>query len=297
MKKLYKDNFASKAFDVINVILLAAFSFIVLYPFVNQLAISLNDCNLHPASDITFLPKSFTIDSYKMLFTDDRMLKGALISVLRVVCGTTLTLFCTGLLAYITTVRYFLGRNFLRRVFIIPMYIGGGLIPTYLLMCQLKLLNTFWFYLIPGLFNAYYMLIIASYIQSIPEAMFDAARIDGCNEFGIYTKLVIPTSIPVFAAIAVYLAVGHWNSWFDVLIYNSNGKWDTLQVYLRRLLLEQEAFAKIEDSTMAANKFKSMTTQSLRSATTMVVTIPIVLVYPFLQKYFIGGITIGSVKQ
>lgn len=177
------------------------------------------------------------------------------------------------------------------------MYFSGGLIPTYLLMVNLKLINTFSVYIIPGLFSAYYMLLIASYIQNIPEALFEAARIDGCSELGIYINILLPVCVPVFAAIAVYLSVGHWNSWFDVLIYNPKGQWDTLQVFLRRILLESEAASKVTELANAESKLKNMTSESVRAATTITVTVPILLVYPFFQKYFISGITIGSVKQ
>ena len=140
------------------------------------------------------------------------------------------------------------------------------------------------------------MLIIGSYIQGLPSALFEAARIDGSNELGIYFRIVMPISLPVFAAIAVYCAVDQWNSWFDTTIYVPSGKWDTLQIYLRRVLLEIEALSMIEDTSKVASKFKTLTPQSIRAATTIVTTIPIVCVYPFAQKYFLSGITIGAVK-
>lgn len=298
--RYYKDTIGSKAFDIINAIVLFVFMLIVIYPLWQQLGMSLNDVSKTPMSQIGFWPKHITFDAYKMIFEDDKIGRAAFVSVLRVLVGTVTTLFCTGLLAYVTTIRRFRGRNFLRKVFVFTMYFGGGLIPTYLLYVNLHLTNTFWVYIVPGLFSAYYMLLIGSYIQGIPEALFEAARIDGCDEFGIYLKIVIPCCIPVFAAVSVYLAVGHWNSWFDVMIYNPKGQWDTLQVILRRILLEADSFAKLLATAGGASggesKFASMTSESLRAATTIVVTLPILVVYPFFQKYFISGITIGSVK-
>ena len=141
------------------------------------------------------------------------------------------------------------------------------------------------------------MMIIQSYIQGVPDALFEAARIDGAGEIKIYLRIVIPVCVPVFAAIAVYCAVDQWNSWFDTTIYAPNGDWDTLQIYLRRVLLEIEALSMIEDSSKALSKFRTLTPESIRAATTMIVTLPIVLVYPFMQKYFLGGITIGAVKE
>lgn len=294
--RYYKNTLASRIFDVVNIIFLFFFMLLVIYPLWQQLGMSLNDISKTPMGQLGFWPKYITFDAYDAIFEDTKIARAALISVLRVVVGTACTLFCTGLLAYVTTIRRFRGRDFVRKAFVFTMYFGGGLIPTYLLMLNLGLLNTFWVYILPGLFSAYYMLLIGSYIQGIPEALFEAARIDGCSEFGIYIKIVIPCCIPVFAAVAVYLAVGHWNSWFDVMIYNPKGQWDTLQVILRRILLEADSFSKITAMSGGENKFATMTSESLRAATTIVVTLPILLVYPFFQKYFISGITIGSVK-
>jgi putative aldouronate transport system permease protein len=220
-------------------------------------------------------------------------------SILRVLVGTITQHFATGLLSYIIIIRWFSGRRFIRVLFLITMYIGGGLIPYYLLLLKLGLTNTFQVYWIPSLFNAYYMLLISSYMQNIPESLFESARIDGASEFLIYICLAIPTCIPVLAAVAVYIAIGHWNSWFDVTIYNPNGKFDTLQVFLRRLILEAEAYQKMQESEIAVQKVRAanLRPKTIKAATTMVATIPIILVYPFFQRYFVRGITLGSVKE
>lgn len=297
MSHYWKPNWKTRLFDIVNFVILSLFAFIVIYPLWLQLMISLNDPSKKAIGDVVLWTPYMTLNAYKVVFGDSNIIRATFISLLRVVVGTGSTLFCTGLLAYVTTIRRFAGRNFLRRVFIITMYFGGGLIPTYLLMVNLKLTNTFMVYIIPGLLSAYYMLLIASYIQGIPEALPEAARIDGCTELGIYIKILLPICVPVFAAVAVYLSVGHWNAWFDVLIYNPKGQWNTLQVLLRRILLESEAANKVSELTNAESKLRNMTSESVRAATTIVVVVPILLVYPFFQKYFISGITIGSVKQ
>jgi len=295
--KYCKNTLAGRIFDVLNVTILLLFMFVVVYPFWNQLVISLNEGKDANRGGLYFWPRKFTLANYGIIFSDNDLFKGFVISVSRVVVGTCATLFCTGLLSYIVTQRAFTYRMILRRIFVLTMYFGGGMIPVYLLMENLQLTNTFTIYWLPSLFSAYYMLLMSSYIQGLPEAMMEAARIDGANELYIYMKLIIPVSLPVFSAIAVYLAVGHWNSWFDVMIYNYNGEWDTLQVYLRRILLEVEAFQKMENAMKAKQMYENMTAQSVRAATTMVVTVPIVVVYPFFQRYFIGGITLGAVKE
>lgn len=296
MRSYYKETIWGKIFDVCNVIFMILFMFTILFPFWNQVCISFSNVSVYPVSNITFLPKGFNVEAYAKVFSEVKILRASGISVLRVVLGTVGTLLCTGLLAYVTSVEWFSGRKFIRRAFVLTMYFGAGLIPTYLAYIQIGLYNTFWAYIIPSLFSAYYMLIIGSYIQGLPSALFEAARIDGSNELGIYFKIVMPISIPVFAAVAVYCAVDQWNAWFDTTIYVPNGQWDTLQVYLRRVLLEIEALNMIEDSQQALDKFRTLTPQSIRAATTIVTTIPIVCVYPFAQKYFLSGITIGAVK-
>ncbi len=295
-RKYYKETAGSRIFDLFNVLFMLAFSFVVIYPFYNQLIISFNDSVDTLKGGLYFFPRKISLDAYAMLFKNPKIIKGALISIARVLVGTTTSLFITGLLAYIVTLRNFSGRRFMRILFLITMYFSGGLIPTYLLISKLGLMNTFNVYWLPGLINAYYMLLISSYIQNLPESLMEAPRIDGCSEFRIYWNIILPTCLPVFAAVAVYIAVGHWNSWFDVMIYNPSGKWDTLQVYLRRLLLEMDMVQNLQNEMIAQSRFKNLKPLTFRAATTVVVTAPILFAYPFLQKYFIGGITIGAVK-
>ncbi|MFF2093072.1 carbohydrate ABC transporter permease [Paenibacillus sp. NPDC058174] len=285
-----------RLFDIVNVVVLLLFGIIMAYPFLNLLALSLNDGADAARGGIYIFPREFSLDAYKLLLQNDKLLEGFGWSVLRVAVGTVTCLFVTGLLAYIVSIRHFSGRKFMRILFLVTMYFNGGLIPIYLLMVNLKLTDSFHVYWIPSLISAYYMLLMSSYISELPDALFESARIDGASEMKIYLSLVIPMSLPVFAAVSIYSAVGHWNAWFDVVLYNSSGHFDTLQVYLRRLLLEVEASQQIMDQQLLFQKFKSMTPLTLRAATTIFVTVPILLVYPFLQKYFIGGLTIGSVK-
>ena len=276
MRRYYRETLASKGFDVFNVLLMFLFMLTIVFPFWNQLCISFSDVSTNPVSNITVLPLGFNTESYQKVFSDTRILKVSSVSLMRVIAGTLGTLLCTGLLAYITTIEWFSGRKLLRRAFLFTMYFSAGLIPTYLAYISIGLYNTFWVYIIPGLFSAYYMLIISSYISNMPSSLFEAARIDGASELKIYFRVVIPISVPVFAAIAVYCAVDQWNSWFDTTIYAPNGEWDTLQIYLRRVLLEIEALSMIEDSSKALSKFKTLTPQSIRAATTIIVTVPIV---------------------
>ncbi|QHW35505.1 carbohydrate ABC transporter permease (plasmid) [Paenibacillus rhizovicinus] len=285
-----------RLFDIANVVFMLIFSFIILYPFVNLIALSLNDGTDAARGGIYFYPRVFSLDSYKLLLQNQKLLDGILISILRVVVGTFSCLCATGLLAYIVTIRTFSGRKFLRLLFLVTMYFSGGLIPSYLLILSLHMTNTFSVYWIPSLINVYFMLIIASYMQNLPDSVSESARMDGASELGIYFRIIFPMSLPVFSATAVFSAVGHWNSWFDVVLYNSSGEWDTLQVYLTRMLLEVEALQTIRDQEQLHAMIGKVSPVTLRAATTIVVTLPIAMVYPFLQKYFVGGITLGAVK-
>lgn len=291
-----KPTFGSRLFDYMNVIFMVFFSILMIYPFLNLLAISLNEGADAARGGIYLWPRVFSLDAYEFIFSEKKLYSGFLISVLRVTVGTLSCVLTTGLLAYVVTIKNFSGRKMIRLLFLFTMYFSGGLIPTYLLMVKLGLINTFQVYWIPSLLNAYYMLIMASYMQNLPESLFESARIDGASELRIYFQIVFPISLPVFASIAVFSSVGHWNSWFDVVLYNSSGHWDTLQVYLRKLLLEVEAVNEIQNQQIAYSKFRTLTPATVRAAVTMVVTLPIIFVYPFMQKYFVGGITLGSVK-
>lgn len=296
-RRYIKESLGSKIFDVFNIIFMILLMVVMLYPFLNQLAISLNDSTDAIRGGIYIWPREFSLQSYKYIFQNENLIKAAFISVLRVVVGTSTCVISTALLAYIVTIKGFSGRKFIRRLFVITMYFSGGLVPFYLLMVKLHMIDTFTVYWLPTLFSPYYMLLIAAYIQDIPYALSESARIDGAGELRIFFQIILPICIPVIAAVCVFVGVGHWNSWFDTMIYNPSGDWNTLQVYLKRMLLEVQALENISDQQMANKEFASLTAKTVRAAATMIVTIPIAMIYPFLQKYFVSGITIGAVKE
>ena len=288
---------SGQAFDFCNVIILLLLFFVTVYPFYQQLIISLNEGIDADRATLYFFPRKFTLENYEWLFQHSGIPRGLLISLLRVVVGTSTGLFCTAMLAYLVSVRHFAGRRPLRIFFLITMYFGGGFIPTYLLYIRLGLLNTFHVYWIPYLFNAYYMLIIASYIQNLPYSLVESALMDGAGYTKIFTRIIVPMSIPVLAAIAVFMAVNQWNAWFDNMIYNASGKWDTVQIILKRMMLEADIDRKLTLETQAAQRMHTRTATTVKAACTMVITIPIIMVYPFFQRYFISGITLGAVKE
>ncbi len=285
-----------RIFDAVNILAMLLFAFLVIYPFYNQLVISFNQGIDAQRGGVYFWPRAPSLDNYVWLLRNARLLSGLLVSIMRVVVGTLSCLFASALLGYITTIRYFSGRRFMRVLFVVTMYFGGGMIPTYLVMLKLGLLNTFQIYWLPYLISPYYMLLFSSYLSQLPDSLFEAARVDGATELRVFFQIVVPISVPVLAAVSIYLVVFQWNSWFDNLLYNTNGNWDTLQMYLRRMLLQSEIALKIQAEAIAYHRYQTVAPVTIKAATTMIVTIPILVTYPFFQRYFIGGITLGSVK-
>lgn len=292
-----KQTRAGKFFDILNAVFMFCFLIVVIYPFINVLAISFNNGQDAVKGGIYLWPRKFTLDNYEYILKGTTLIRGTIVSVLRTVIGTVTGVLCSALLGYIVSCKHFAGRKFMRIIFIITMYFGGGLIPTYLLMTKLGLVNTLTVYWLPSLFSAYYMLLTASYIQNIPDALFEAARVDGASELRIFAQLVIPLSVPMLACIAIYIGVGQWNSWFDVNLYSKNGRWDNLQIILYRMLNQASAMADMTDSTMLSEKMRTIQPLTIRSAITVVAVTPIVIIYPFFQKYFVSGMTLGAVKQ
>lgn len=292
-----KQSKSGKVFDVFNIVLMVVVLIAVVYPFINVLAISLNDGYDAVRGGIYLWPRVFSLDSYKFVLSDSSLIRGFGVSVLRTVIGTVTAVLGNALLGYVVSCRQFAGRKFMRILFLITMYFGGGLIPVYLLMTRLGLINTLTVYWLPSIFSAYYMLLCASYIQNIPEALFEAARVDGANELRIFAQFVVPLSVPMLACIAIYVGVGHWNSWFDVNLYSKNGTWDNLQIILYRILNQTNAISEMTDSVMVAERMRGIQPLTVRAAITIIVVTPIIIIYPFFQRYFVSGMTMGAVKQ
>lgn len=298
MRKAFyiKKTRAGRIFDVFNGIFIAFLMFVMIYPFINVLVYAFNDGTDAVLGNLYLWPRKWSLANFEYVFKNSALIRGAGVSVLRVVVGTVTGVLCNALLGYIVTCKQFYGRKFMRVVFIVTMYFGGGLIPTYLLMLQLGFMNSFSVYWVPALFSCYYMLLASSYIQNLPDALFESARIDGASELTIFRTLVVPLAMPMLACIAVYIGVNHWNSWFDVSLYSKDGKWDNLQIILYRLLNQATAKAEMANQQQLYASMRSIQPETVRAATTVVVTVPIVFIYPFFQRYFVGGITLGAVK-
>lgn len=285
-------------FNVINYTLLSLLTICTIYPFLNLLAISLNESLDTLRGQIYLWPNAFTWDNYIVVLKNEALLGATIRSVTRTVIGTGLSLICTVMLAYTLSRREFILRKAINLIMVISMYISGGLIPTYLLIKNIGLTNSFWVYIIPGLISVFNVIIIRSYFDQLPEGLIEASRIDGANEFQTLFRIVLPVSMPVLATITLFVSVGHWNSWFDNYMYNTRDNLNLLQYELMKILMQStQQVTSNATGSVAGESLRQITPQSIRATMTIIVTLPILFVYPFLQKYFIQGIMIGAIKE
>ncbi len=282
-------------FDCIILLYFAAMIVITLYPFLNVLAISLNDATDTMRNVNFIIPRVFTFQNYIYVFEKNNLMDPMIMSVMRTLVGTVTGLFCTAMLAYVLSRDDFYFKKVFTLIFIITMYVGGGLIPDYLLLSRtLHMSNSFMVYIIPGLIGVYNVILVRSFIEGLPVALQEAARIDGANDFTIWVRVVLPLCKPVLATVALFLAVGQWNSFMDTYLYAR--ELPTLQYVLYEIM--EKATIKVDPHQQAAmNQLATVSPLSVRMAVTIIATVPILIVYPFLQKYFVGGMTLGAVKD
>ncbi len=290
-----------KIFGVVNIIIMLCICIITLYPYLNQIAISLNDGADSMRGGITIFPRKFTLENYRGVLFNDAFLQALLISVSRVILVTFLGLSVTFSAAYGLTRRGLPYRKTLTLILMIPSYISAGVIPGYILFRTLHIINTYWIYLIPGLFSFYNMIIMRSFLQEIPQSLEESAKVDGANDIIIMIRIIMPLCMPVIATVALWISVGAWNDWTTTLMYITDKKLYTLQYLMMRLIKESET-AKEMAVQIAMNRGSDMdvaktTSESVTAATLIITTLPIICVYPFLQKYFISGVTLGAVKE
>lgn len=286
-------------FDTFNIIFMLLLSVIMLYPFLNQIALSLNAATDSMKGGIYLWPREFTWRNYEYVFSQASIIQAIIVSIARTVVGTGIGLLCTAMVAYAIAQEKFVLKKSVTIIFIMTMYFNGGLIPGYLLMKDLHLIGTFWVYILPGLISAFNLIIMRSFIEGLPKSLFEQARIDGAGDFRMFFQIVLPLSLPVLATVALFVAVGQWNQWFDVFLYNSsNPNLTTLQYELMKIL-QNTATSNGDWNTAQASgerAVQAVTPKSIQATMTIVASLPIICVYPFLQKYFVKGMTLGAVK-
>lgn len=282
-------------------VLLTLLAFSALYPFWNAIAVSFNQGVDTAKGGITFWPREFTLENYKIILDDERLGNGFLISISRTIIGTATSILMTAILAFGMTRSYLIGRNFYMVFFVFTMYFAGGLIPTYLLIRSLGLMNSFWVFIIPSLVSVWNMIIFRTFFRGLPAGLEESASIDGCSNWGMFFRIILPLSGPVIATLSLFTAVGHWNDWFLPSIYITTESLLPIQTILRQTLnanIVTNSNAILDSaSVMLMNRSKQITSKSLTMAMMIVATLPIVLVYPFVQKYFVKGVLVGSLKE
>ena len=282
-------------FDVVNYFVFILIAIVCIYPFYYVVIYSVSNPEL--ASRAILAPKGFSLQTYKTIFSLNNIVGAFGISVARTVLGTGITVLCTSFLAYLMTKQEMFGRKIVYRFFVITMYINAGLIPWYLTMRAYGLKDNFLLYIVPGAVSAYYMILIKTYMESLPISMEESARIDGAGYFKVFRSIIFPLCKPIVATIAIYAAVGQWNTWTDNYFLENEENLQTLQMILYNYINQAQNVANVTSQTMSdtANAVK-ITPMAIKMCITVIATVPIMCVYPFLQKHFVKGIMMGAVK-
>ena len=286
-------------FTTLNTTFLLALAALMIYPLLNTLAISLNDGMDAVRGGIGIWPRVFSLQNYNVVFNMYTIYQAFFMSVLKTVVVVATNLFFTSMLAYALSRKEFIFRRSITLIFVLTLYFDAGLIPNYLLIKDLGMLNSFQAYWVPTIISAFNLIVLRTYMKSIPEEIIESARIDGAGEFRTWWQIVMPLCKPALAVVGLFVAVGSWNSWLDTLLYNSGDQaLSTLQYELQKLLASSmnAGMNSVAATGSAASGAQVTTPIALRSAITIVAAVPILFVYPFLQKHFVSGLTIGSVK-
>ena len=298
-KNKIKQSLGDRIIQGFIILVILALCLVIILPCINVLALSLNDGADAAKGGVYFFPRAFTLENFKQVFSDGSIMKAYKYTILRVVIGTLLTLIVTSLAAFALKEKDLPGVKVITILITFTMLFGGGMIPTYVQYKNLHLINNFWVYVVPSLVSVTYLLMMRAYFEGIPASLEEFAKLDGCGYFGIYGRIILPLSKPVIAVIGLYTAVNHWNDWFSGAFYmTSNEKWP-VQTVLQQMLARAMS-ASQKDITSVAQALvqgaSTVTSDSLKMAAVVITTVPILLIYPFVQKYFASGIMIGAVK-
>lgn len=295
-KEFKRQTTGDKIFDIVNVVLCAIILFLVLYPIYFVIIASVSDARAVNAGTVFLWPKGFDIIAYKMVFRDEMIVRGYINSLIYMVLGTSFNLVLTIMAAYPLSRRDLKGRGIFMAIIMFTMFFGGGLIPTFLVMNQLGMINTIWGVIFPGAISVYNTMVMRTYfINSIPYELQEAAQVDGCRNSGLLFKIILPLSKPIIAVMVLFYGVGHWNSWFNALIYLNDTEMFPLQLVLRSILIQNEQSQDMmaELDTLGD---RVMLAETIKYALIIVATLPMMILYPFLQRYFVKGVMVGAVK-
>lgn len=301
MVSAVKESGRDKVFLICNYIYVFLAFIVVAYPVIYMISASISDPKLVGSGEMWLWPKGITFEGYQRVFQNSSIWTGYGNTILYTVVGTSINLFVTLPAAYALSRKDFMGRNFFMGMFLVTMFFGGGLVPSYLLIKELGMVNTIWAIVIPSAASIWNIIVARTFFQSsIPKELQEAAQIDGCTNLRLFVKIILPLSMPIIAVMALFYGVGNWNSYFSALIYLNDVAKYPLQLVLRQILVLQEMSAQgggvIDASSASALNNKAEIAALVKYAVIIVATAPIIAVYPFLQRYFVQGVMIGSVK-
>lgn len=287
-----------RVFQAVNYTVFLMFTLLCIYPFYFLVINSVSDGHMVDLGRVLFYPIGFSLENYRNIFSLSGFGNSAVISVLRTVLGTFLSVMITAYMAYFFTKRDMWHYKLWYRLAIATMYFSAGMIPGYLNIRSLHMLNTFWVYIIPGAVSVYNMVLIKTYIESIPASMEESAEIDGAGVLVRFIRIVLPLSVPILATVTLFSAVGQWNSFMDTLLYITDSRLYTLQYTLQMYFRQADVISKqVASGISSADSIaQSLSPMTIRLTITVIVTVPILCVYPFVQRYFVKGIMIGAVK-
>lgn len=282
-------------FPIVNYIILGLFALLCTYPFYYLIIYSLSNSTEVARHGIWLLPAGFTIENYKVLFKDNSILQAALVSASRAVLGTILSIACSSLFAYLLSKKELIGRKIFYRMLVITMYLNAGIIPYFIVMKAYGLKNNYLLYIIPSAVVAFYVILLKTYIEGLPPELEDAAKIDGAGYFRTFVRVIFPVCTPVLATVAVFSAVNQWNSWQDNFYLVQDRNLKTLQLLLLEQLQSIDS-TLISDVNMAADRANQTSSLSMKACISVITMLPVMLIYPFFQKFFVKGILLGAVK-
>ncbi|MBG9451249.1 sugar ABC transporter permease [Cytobacillus firmus] len=295
-KKITRRSKEDKVFDIINVSLVAIILILVVYPLYFIVIASFSDPNMIYDGKVWLLPKELTFEGYERIFQDSKIWLGYKNSIVYTVVGTIVNVSFTLMASYALSRKDLYGRNVIMFLFLMTMFFSGGLIPTYLVVKNLGLLNTMWALILPKAVAVWNVIVAKTFFEtSIPNELLEAAKMDGCSDAKFFWKIVLPLSKPIVAVMVLFYAVGHWNSYFDALIYLNNENLYPLQLILRNILIQNEA-STMMISDLESLAAKQRVSELIKYGVIIVASIPLLIVYPFVQKYFVKGVMIGGIK-
>lgn len=272
---------------------------ITFFPFWHIFMLSLNDAADPSYGQFMLWPNSFSLESYKTVLQDAEILNSLGVTLSRTLIGVPLTLACVSMVAYALSKRELVGWRGINLFFVFTMYFSGGLIPTYMVIRSLHLIDNFWVFIFPGMVNIFWVILVRTYMEGLPKEMEEAAQMEGANDIQIFLRIILPVCVPVLATVTLFSAISHWNAWYDSYIYTYEPALKTLPAVLVKILNQFQTNDMLSAAQQLANEQRRMpvSSESIRMAVTMVATLPIIIVYPLLQKYFLKGMLIGAVKS